>query len=66
MPRIVIGWKAVLASVLVGNAVYFGLLLHLPEAWQHQPFVFDRGLALDFLLCVAFYLPFRRLWPARR
>ncbi|MFQ5695376.1 MAG: hypothetical protein ACE5HB_05255 [Terriglobia bacterium] len=42
--------------MLAGNAVYFLLLFpHLPEPWQHQPFAFDRGLALDFFLCLAFY-----------
>lgn len=49
-------WVAFLGAVLAGNAVYFLLLFpHLPEPWQHQPFAFDRGLALDFFLCLAFY-----------
>jgi len=51
-----------LAAVLAGNALYFLLLYpRLPAAWQHQPFAFDLGLALDFALCLGFYLLLRRL-----
>lgn len=51
-----------LAAVLLGNAVYFLLLWpRLPVSWQHQPFAFDRGLVLDFALCVGFYLLIHRL-----
>ncbi len=43
-----------LGAILAGNAVYFFLLApRLPAAWGHQPFAFDRGLVLDFFLCVA-------------
>jgi len=51
-----------LAAVLAGNGLYFLLLYsRLPAAWQHQPFAFDRGLALDFALCLGSYLLLRRL-----
>lgn len=44
-------------AILAGNLIYFFLLSpRLPDAWRHQPFAFDRGLALDFLLCLALYL----------
>jgi len=43
------------------------LLPGLPPDWVHQPFQLDRGLALDFVLCLALYLILRsvsaRLWP---
>ena len=54
-----------LSAVLVGNAAYFWLLApQLPKSWQHQPFVFDRGLLLDFWLCVAAYFLLR--WLGKR
>lgn len=53
-----------LAAVLIGNGVYFLFLFgHLPAPWQHQAFALDRGLGLDFLLCLAVYGVFR-LWRA--
>lgn len=53
--------------MLAGNGLYFLLLYRrLPAAWQHQPFAFDRGLVLDFVLCVGFYLLFRHLTYRRR
>lgn len=49
-----------LAAVLAGNGVYFLLLLpRLPAPWRHQPFAADRGLALDFLLCLAAFAAIR-------
>lgn len=51
-----------LAAVLAGNAVYFLLLAPvLPPGWRHQPLALDRGLALDFLLCLALYAAARAL-----
>ena len=48
-------WDA-LAAVLGGNALYFLLLgPRLPDPWHHQPFALDRGLGLDFLLCLALF-----------
>ncbi|MBI4466172.1 MAG: hypothetical protein HY656_01925 [Acidobacteria bacterium] len=45
-----------LGAVLAGNALYFLLLLpRLPEPWQHQSFALDRGLGLDFLICLSLY-----------
>ncbi len=52
-------WDAVVA-VLGGNALYFLVLFeHLPESWQHQPFALDRGLGLDFVLCLGVLLVLR-------
>lgn len=45
-----------LGAVLAGNALYFLLLFpRLPEAWQHRTFALDRGLTLDFLLCLGLF-----------
>ena len=49
-------WIEYVAAILAGNAIYFLVLFPaLPPVLQHQPFVFDLGLALDFLLCVTVY-----------
>lgn len=49
-------WIEYLIAILAGNALYFLLLFPaLPRLLQHQPFRFDVGLVLDFLLCVAVY-----------
>lgn len=58
--------RSALLAIVLGNGVYFFLYSHLPAAWQHQPFVADRGLALDFLLCVAIYGVLHRLTTPRR
>jgi hypothetical protein len=49
-------WVEYLLAILVGNGLYFLVLFPaLPHLLQHQPFRFDAGLALDFLLCVIVY-----------
>jgi len=56
------GFGEALAAVLAGNAVYFLLLAPaLPPAWRHEPLALDRGLALDFLLCLGLYVAVRAL-----
>ena len=53
-------WVEYLISVLVGNAIYFAVLLPgLPRALQHQPFAVDLGLLLAFLCCVLVYVAIR-------
>jgi hypothetical protein len=48
-------WKA-LSAVVVGNLVYFLLLMpHLPVAGRHRPNQLDWGLVVDFWVCVAMY-----------
>jgi hypothetical protein len=44
-----------LVAVLLGNALYFGTLAHLPARAQHKPFQIDWGLAIDFWICLAIY-----------
>jgi hypothetical protein len=53
-------WVEYLISVLVGNAIYFAVLLPgLPRPLQHQPFAVDLGLLLAFLCCVLVYVAIR-------
>ena len=47
-------WKS-LAAVVLGNAVYFLLLPHLPPAARHAPNRLDVGLAVDFWICLVLY-----------
>lgn len=55
-PRAAPAWRDFLLAVLAGNAAYYLLLFgYLPLAWRHQPFALDRGLGLDFVLCLALY-----------
>jgi hypothetical protein len=45
-----------LAAILIGNAIYFLLLMpHLPAIAQHRPDKLDLGLLVDFWVCVAIY-----------
>ena len=39
-------------AVVVGNAVYFLLMPHLPAAAYHVPFRLDAGLVVDFCFCL--------------
>ncbi len=42
-----------LAAVLLGNAIYFLLVMpHVPPSGRHQPFRLDLGLLLDAWLCL--------------
>jgi hypothetical protein len=44
-----------LIAIILGNAIYFWLLPHLPPGLQHQPFHMDWGVALDFAICLFLY-----------
>ena len=44
-----------LASVLLGNALYFLLMPKLPLRAQHQYNRLDLGLIIDFWICVVIY-----------
>jgi hypothetical protein len=47
-------WRSLLA-VLLGNALYFSIVSHLPERARHAPYQIDLGLAVDFWICLVFY-----------
>ncbi len=44
-----------LASVLLGNAIYFLVMPDLPLGAQHQYNRLDLGLIIDFWICVVIY-----------
>lgn len=60
-----------LAAVLVGNLIYFALLMPiLPAVARHgislnRPQI-DLGLVIDFVICSALYVLFGRLWPEKK
>lgn len=56
MRQVFARWLLALLAILAGNVIYLLLLPVLPPAARHAPFRFDRGLAADFVLCVAMYL----------
>jgi hypothetical protein len=46
-----------LAAVLLGNAIYFLIMPHLPPAAQHRALNIlpDLGLLVDFWICLVLY-----------
>jgi hypothetical protein len=63
------GWFArtlplakMLLAILAGNVIYYLLMPHLSEFWQHKLFQIDAGLGLDFLFCAAMYALVRAIF----
>ena len=54
-------WMKMLLAILLGNLIYFLIAPYLPDAFGHEMFQTDAGLALDFGICVSVYLIVRRL-----
>jgi len=60
-----------LAAVLVGNLIYFALLMPiLPSVARHaislnKPQI-DLGLVIDFVICSVLYVVFGRIWPEKK
>ena len=48
-------WIKYLIAIVVGNAIYFILVPHLPPAARHHPYHADLGLFVDLWFCVAIY-----------
>jgi hypothetical protein len=48
-------WLKSLIAVVVGNALYFTLMPHLPPGARHRPFTLDWGVAVDFWFCLCVY-----------
>jgi hypothetical protein len=55
-------WAKSLLGILAGNVLYYLLMPHLPEFWQHKLFQVDPGLGLDFILCVGAYILVRAIF----
>jgi len=45
-----------LFAVLAGNAIYFLLMPHLPNAARHSLFKEDWGLLIDFAICAVIFV----------
>jgi hypothetical protein len=53
-------WIEYLVAILLGNGIYFAVLHPaLPVRLRHQPFQFDVGLVIDFVVCVMVYVAIR-------
>jgi hypothetical protein len=54
-PTVLVNFLQALASIVLGNVVYFLLAPSLPAVARHQPFKADLGLVVDFWFCVVAY-----------
>jgi hypothetical protein len=45
-----------LVAVLSGNAIYYLLMPHLPDAARHHLFREDAGLLVDFAICTVIFI----------
>jgi purine-cytosine permease-like protein len=55
-----------LAAVLLGNLIYFALLMPiLPPVARHNR-QWDLGLLIDFVLCAVIYVGFGKLLPEKK
>ena len=48
-------WIKAAVAVVVGNALYYALISHLPPEARHRPFQLDFGVLVDFWFCLFFY-----------
>jgi hypothetical protein len=44
-----------LAAVIIGNAIYFGIMRYLPKFARHDSFRIDFGLIIDFWICLVIW-----------
>ncbi|HEY6764691.1 MAG TPA: hypothetical protein VI386_07960 [Candidatus Sulfotelmatobacter sp.] len=42
-------------AIVLGNAVYFSIVSHLPPMARHHPFKVDLGTLVDFWFCLVAY-----------
>ena len=45
-------WLRYLVIIVIGNALYFTAMPHLPPAARHQRFKLDLGTLVDFWFCL--------------
>ncbi len=48
-------WLRYLVIIVVGNALYFLSMPHLPPAARHKPFQLDLGTLVDFWYCLVVF-----------
>ncbi|HKD16380.1 MAG TPA: hypothetical protein VKG23_00835 [Thermoanaerobaculia bacterium] len=52
-------WIEYLIAILVGNAIYFAVILPAMPGLSHEPFRLDLGLLVNFAICVLVYVAIR-------
>jgi drug/metabolite transporter (DMT)-like permease len=55
MPLTRAKWLKFLIAIVLGNALYFALLPHLPPTAQHRSWTVDLGTVVDFWFCLLVY-----------
>lgn len=48
-------WLRYLVIIIIGNAVYFAAMPHLPPAARHQRYQLDLGTLVDFWFCLVVF-----------
>jgi hypothetical protein len=48
-------WLRYLVIILIGNALYFIVMPHLPAAARHKRFELDLGTLVDFWFCLVVF-----------
>jgi hypothetical protein len=48
-------WLRFLVIILIGNALYFAAMPHLPPAARHERFKLDLGTLVDFWFCLVVF-----------
>lgn len=48
-------WLRYLVIIVIGNALYFAAMPHLPAAARHERFKLDLGTLVDFWFCLVVF-----------
>lgn len=48
-------WLRYLIIIIIGNALYFAAMPHLPEAARHRRYQLDLGTLVDFWFCLVVF-----------
>lgn len=59
-------WFRYLVIILIGNALYFAAMPHLPPAARHEGFKLDIGTLVDFWFCLVVFGVFELIAYLRR
>jgi len=54
-------WMKMLLAILLGNALYFLLIPHLPQILAHETYRLDTGLFFDMVICAMVYVAIRKI-----
>ena len=59
-------WLRYLVIIVIGNALYFAAMPHLPAAARHQRYQLDLGTLVDFWFCLVVFGVFELVAFLRR